>query len=311
MTLFYLPDLGEGLAEAAIHEWHIKIGDTLKTDQLMVSVETAKAVVDVPSPYNGVVKTLFGKAGDIIKTGEVLIDIETADNNNADSQTATVAGKLETSDIILDPETDLSDTITAIHWQTTAEKLSGIRLSMAQNMRRAADEVVSASIFDEADISAWGDKTDITVRLIQAICYACSKEPRLNSWFDGRQQKQKIFSEVNLGLALDTPQGLLVPVIKNAEKNSASELREIINTFKQNHLKPDHFQGGTITLSNIGTLAGYFATPIILPPTTAIIASGKINRLTQKLPLSLSFDHRCITGGEASRFLGAMIEALK
>ena len=303
MTIFHLPDLGEGLAEATIHEWHVKTGDTVKTDQLMVSVETAKAVVEVPSPYDGVIKQLFGKAGDVIKTGEALIEIETQ------SATATVAGKLETSDIILAPETFIQANTTAA-WQSNAEKLSGIRLSMSQNMRRAADEVVPASIFDEADISAWPEKSDITARLIQALCYACQKEPELNAWFDGRQQKRLIHKEIHLGLALDTPQGLLVPVIKNAEKKSAAELRETINQFKNSHLTPDHFQGGTITLSNIGTMAGYFATPIVLPPTVAIIASGKINKQTKKLPLSLTFDHRTVTGGEASRFLGAMMESL-
>ncbi|HEV2614961.1 MAG TPA: dihydrolipoamide acetyltransferase family protein [Gammaproteobacteria bacterium] len=303
MTIFHLPDLGEGLAEATIHEWHVKTGDAVKTDQLMVSVETAKAVVEVPSPYDGVIKQLFGKAGDVIKTGEALIEIETH------SATATVAGKLETSDIILEPET-FTQANTTSAWQSNAEKLSGIRLSMAQNMRRAADEVVSASIFDEADISAWPEKTDITARLIQAVCYACQKEPNLNAWFDGRQQKKLVHKEVHLGLALDTPQGLLVPVIKNAEKKSAEQLRETINQFKNSHLTPDHFQGGTISLSNIGTMAGYFATPIVLPPTVAIIASGKINKQTKKLPLSISFDHRMVTGGEASRFLGAMMEAL-
>jgi len=304
MTIFHLPDLGEGLAEATIHEWHVKTGEAVKTDQLMVSVETAKAVVEVPSPYDGVIKQLFGKAGDVIKTGEALIEIETQS-----SSTATVAGKLETSDIILEPET-FTQANTTSAWQSNAEKLSGIRLSMSQNMRRAADEVVSASIFDEADISHWPEKSDITARLIQALCYAVQKEPNLNSWFDGRQQKKLIHKEVNLGLALDTPQGLLVPVIKNSEKKSAAELREIINQFKTTHLTPDHFQGGTITLSNIGTMAGYFATPIVLPPTVAIIASGKINKQTKKLPLSISFDHRTVTGGEASRFLGAMMEHL-
>lgn len=304
MTIFHLPDLGEGLAEATIHEWHVKTGDTVKTDQLMVSVETAKAVVEVPSPYDGTIKQLFGNAGDVIKTGEALVEIETQS-----ASTATVAGKLETSDIILAPETFTQATTTSA-WQSNAEKLSGIRLSMSQNMRRAADEVVPASIFDEADISAWPEKSDITARLIQALCYACQKEPELNAWFDGRQQKRLIHKEVHLGLALDTPQGLLVPVIKNAHTKSASELRDTINTFKNTHLTPDHFQGGTITLSNIGTMAGYFATPVVLPPTVAIVASGKINKQTKKLPLSLTFDHRTVTGGEASRFLGAMLESL-
>src|SRR5471030_1751356 len=109
MTLFYLPDLGEGLAEATIHEWHVKPGDIVKTDQLMVSVETAKSIVDIPSPNDGTIKKLGGAVSDIIKTGQVLVDIETAEhenkNDHKNEHTATVAGKLETSDIVLAPET--------------------------------------------------------------------------------------------------------------------------------------------------------------------------------------------------------------
>lgn len=76
MTTFNLPDLGEGLAEAEIVAWHVKEGERVKVDQPMVSVETAKAVVEVPSPYSGVVKALHAKAGDIVGTGQPLVDFD-------------------------------------------------------------------------------------------------------------------------------------------------------------------------------------------------------------------------------------------
>ena len=69
MTTFNLPDLGEGLAEAEIVRWHVKVGDQIKVDQPMVAVETAKAVVEVPSPYSGVIRALHGNPGDMIATG--------------------------------------------------------------------------------------------------------------------------------------------------------------------------------------------------------------------------------------------------
>jgi 2-oxoisovalerate dehydrogenase E2 component (dihydrolipoyl transacylase) len=306
MTIFYLPDLGEGLAEAIVHEWHVKLNDEIKTDQTMVSVETAKAVVDIPSPFSGKILKLFAKPGDTIKIGEPLIEVET------DSQTATVAGKLETSNIILEEENfDIDTEIKKeSHWLDHAEKLSGIRLSMAQNMKKAQQEVVHASIFDDADVSHFTEKTDITATVIQALCKACKAEPTLNAWYDSKKQKKLLHSAVHLGLAVDTPQGLLVPVIKEADKKSPQELREVINTYKKGSLPPDTFQGATIMLSNIGTMAGRFATPIIMPPTVAIIATGKIDPATKKLPLSLSFDHQVVTGGEASRFLGVMLKAL-
>ena len=76
MTTFNLPDLGEGLAEAEIVRWHVKVGDTIKVDQPMVAVETAKAVVEVPSPHSGVIRALHGNAGDIIATGAALVDFD-------------------------------------------------------------------------------------------------------------------------------------------------------------------------------------------------------------------------------------------
>ncbi len=78
MNIFNLPDLGEGLPDAEIHEWFVKEGDTVKLDQPLVSMETAKAVVDVPCPQDGVIAKLFGKPGDIIKTGVPLVGFEAA-----------------------------------------------------------------------------------------------------------------------------------------------------------------------------------------------------------------------------------------
>ena len=330
MTIFYLPDLGEGLAEAIIYEWHVTANEAIQTDQIMLSVETAKSVVDIPVPFSGKVLQIFFPAGATVKTGEALIDILTAEADN----TATVAGKLESSDIILaeenfgdqNSESDhhhnfSSDTHKRFQWQSSGENLSGLRLSMAKNMRRAHREVIQAVIFDEADISNWfiSDpenshvsiiKTDITVKIIQAIIQACHTEPALNAWYDGRMQKRLLHSHINIGLALDTAEGLLVPVIKNAQQKDADAIRNNINDFKQKIFHTESFQEATITLSNIGSYAGYFATPIVVPPAVAIIASGRIDKNKKLLPLSLSFDHRVVTGAEAARFLAALLKNL-
>lgn len=306
MTLFYLPDLGEGLAEAIIQEWHIKPGDEIKSGESMVSVETAKAVVEIPAPFSGKVTKLLGKAGDTLKTHAPLIDIET------DAPTATVAGKLETSDMVLEEEDfdKAHEKKITDDWKTKAESLSGIRLAMAKNMQRAHQEVVPAAIFDEADISTWAEKTDITVTIIRAVCHALKAIPGLNTWYDGRTQKRLCHEAVHLGLAVESPQGLIVPVIKNAEKASAEILRQTINSFKQDNLSPSLFQGATFTLSNIGNFAGIFATPVIIPPTVAILATGRIDKQRHTLPLSLSFDHRVVTGGEAAKFLAECIKSI-
>ena len=101
MTIFKLPDLGEGLPDAEIHEWFVKEGDSVKIDEPLVSMETAKAVVEVPSPHNGIITKLYGKPGDVIKTGEPLIAFASTEASSAASPASTdkgtVVGNLEES----------------------------------------------------------------------------------------------------------------------------------------------------------------------------------------------------------------------
>ncbi|KTD08167.1 dihydrolipoamide acetyltransferase family protein [Legionella jamestowniensis] len=368
MNIFNLPDLGEGLPDAEIHEWFVKEGDTVEVDQPLVSMETAKAVVDVPCPQAGKIIKLFGKPGDVIKTGEPLVGFEATEAVRSDK--GTVVGNLEEStDISEDNFTigsshsgtqrakatpavrllakklgvDLKsikgtgehgvitrdDVQNAANKQTQLpegfEALRGVRRAMLNSMVQSHQEVVPVSIFDEADIQCWQPQTDITVRLIRAIVEACKKEPALNAWFNTEHSARKCFTEVNLGLAMDSTEGLFVPVIHNAAKRSDTEIRQLINDYKtdvQNRtVAADNLKGATITLSNFGKFAGRFASPIIVPPMVAIVAVGRLyegavvnqDRIEKHrlLPLSLSFDHRAVTGGEATRFLGAVIEALQ
>ncbi|CAM2903489.1 dihydrolipoamide acetyltransferase family protein [Legionella worsleiensis] len=369
MNIFNLPDLGEGLPDAEIHEWFVKEGDTVQADQPLVSMETAKAVVDVPCPQSGTIAKLFGKPGDVIKTGEPLVSFVSATAKSADK--GTVVGNLEESTeisednfVIGSQNTDRSRVkttpavrmlakklgvdlstlkgtgehgfITRLDVQNQADKnsqppvgfepLRGVRRAMLNSMVQSHAEVVPVSIFDEADINNWVTGTDITVRLIKAIIHASQKEPALNAWFDTRHGARQCFEEVHLGLAMDNDEGLFVPVIHNAAKHSDTELRKIINELKESVQKravsSDKLKGATITLSNFGKFAGRFASPIIVPPMVSILAVGRLYQsavVTQDgtiaahrmLPLSLSFDHRAVTGGEATRFLGAVIESLQ
>jgi pyruvate dehydrogenase E2 component (dihydrolipoamide acetyltransferase) len=367
MKLFNLPDLGEGLPDAEIHEWFVKEGDTVTLDQPLVSMETAKAVVDVPSPQSGVVAKFYGKPGDVIKTGEPLIAFESNEEIRLDK--GTVVGNLEESDEVSEDlfvigsgkthqrfkatpavkilakklNIDLSrltgtgdhglitrDDVQQASDKTTQlpegyEPLRGVRRAMLSSMVQSHQEVVPVTIFDEADIAKWDEKTDITIRLIRAILFASQKEPALNAWFNSQHSARQCLEEVHLGLAMDSQEGLFVPVIHDAGKYSDKELRTIINNFKKSvqerALPPEDLKGSTFTLSNFGKFAGRFASPIIVPPTVAILAVGRLYQGVvyhegevkphQILPLSLSFDHRAVTGGEATRFLGAIIESLQ
>lgn len=368
MTIFNLPDLGEGLPDAEIHEWFVKEGDTVKADQPLASMETAKAVVDVPCPQDGVITKLYGKPGDVIKTGEPLVAFESAEAKPADK--GTVVGNLEESTEISEDHfvigraastqqrakatpavrmlakklavdlnaitgsgehgVVLKEDVEAFAAKAKAlpegyEPLRGVRRAMLNSMVESHKEVVPVSIFDEADIECWKEGSDITVRLIRAIIAGCKKEPALNAWFNTPHGARKLIDKVHLGLAMDSEEGLFVPVIHDAEAQSDDDLRQQINAFKtevQNRsVAAEKLKGASITLSNFGKFAGRFASPIIVPPMVAIVAVGRLYsgavsthgkiKSHKMLPLSLSFDHRAVTGGEATRFLGAVIEDLQ
>lgn len=366
MKYFKLPDLGEGLPEAEIVEWHIKVGDTVAVDQVLVSVETAKAIVEVPSPMEGVVAKLFGDAGDIIHTGEPLLGFEGEGDDSG-----TVVGQLKKADAgsardqFIIGAADSSRrarhqratpgvralaerlgvsleqikgsgpggliTNDDVHHQAShqkalgdAEALRGPRRTMAKNMSLSHAQVVPVSIFEDADIGDWKKGTDITMRLVQAIASGCEAVPVLNAWFDGDNLSRRLLDEVHVGIAVDTPEGLFVPVLRDVNNRSQKDLRQGLENLRQavanRSIPPKEMQGATITLSNFGTMAGQYANPVVTPPQVAIIGAGRIREkvvphggkpaVRKILPLSLTFDHRAATGGEAARFMAAMLEVL-
>lgn len=371
MKIFYLPDLGEGLAEAEIREWYVKPGDEVKVDQPLVSMETAKAVVDVPSPYAGKIAECHGKANDIIKTGAPLVSYVSDQPVVADQ--GSVVGNLPHSvsawddgDVIIgsantkttrvkampaarvlasENNIDLTEvkasgpqglitvddvkrhqrSLHAVKFTGETEALHGVRRMMAQAMSVSHQQIVPVTIFEDADISHLPEKADITVLLMQAIVAAAKIEPALNAWFDGDALVRQLVSDVNIGMAVDSAEGLFVPVLHAAQKKSGIELREMINRYKvsvkDRSIPASDMQGVTITLSNFGTIAGRYATPIIVPPSVAILGCGRSREAVivkngemkagRLMPLSLSFDHRAATGGEATRFLGAIIQHLQ
>ena len=367
MNIFNLPDLGEGLPDAEIHEWFVNEGDTVIADQPMVSMETAKAVVDVPCPQSGTITKIYGKPGDVIKTGEPLVAFAAEAATRVDK--GTVVGNLEESsevsedlfivgsasknqrakatpavrllakklDIDLKTMAGTGDhgLITREDVQQAADKksqppagfepLRGVRRAMLNSMVQSHRDVVPVSIFDEADIECWDEKADITVRLIRAIQHASEEEPALNAWFDTQHSARQCFTDVHLGLAMDNDEGLFVPVIRDLAQQTDQGLRQTINDYKQSvqerTIPAENLKGATFILSNFGKFAGRFASPIIVPPMVAILAVGRlysgvvsdngIVAVHRMLPLSLSFDHRAVTGGEATRFLGAVMESLK
>lgn len=315
MIIFNLPDLGEGLPDAVIREWYVKPGDVVKADQPLASMETAKALVDVPSPHAGEIAKCFGEPGDTIETGQPLVAFVSKDSGSVPAEKSekpaptakTGSGsseRAESSPVKASPAVralakklgvNLADLaagdqpITAAQVEQAAAKpkaskegfapLSPVRRAMALSMTESRKRVSPITLSDDADVSAWDAQQNITIRLIRAVVAACQAVPILNATFDDENMSIRLNPEVNLGLAVDTEHGLYVPVIKNSGALTDKQLREKIDQYKeqarQKSLPQADLHGATITLSNFGSLAGRYGNPIIVPPMVAIIGVGK------------------------------------
>ncbi|MFQ5590766.1 MAG: dihydrolipoamide acetyltransferase family protein [Phycisphaerae bacterium] len=216
--------------------------------------------------------------------------------------------------------------------------INQIRRTIAKQMSRSAFTIPHVTHMDEADIGeldrmrrrlneATGNDPKITplAFLIRAACLALAKFPVFNASFD-EEGGQIIYKDyINLGIAVDTERGLIVPVIRNADRLSlrgiATAMRAIADQVRSNKFAVDDLRGGTFTISNVGALGGVFATSIINYPEVAILAVGRSRRVpilcdgrlaeTIKLPLCVSFDHRATDGADAARFTREIVSYLE
>ncbi|QSX73704.1 2-oxo acid dehydrogenase subunit E2 [Lysobacter arenosi] len=450
---FFLPDLGEGLPDATIVEWFVKEGDTIRLDDNLVSMETAKAVVEVPSPVSGKVIRLAGAPGDVIITGKMLAEFEidpsmpqraegqdTGHHHGAGSHApedgdkviasddggtisagdqaaapkaeakrddaGTVVGAMQSSDAVRSEQavavggvkampavralarklgvdltrvraTGADSVVTMDDVKRAAadgsakagaapvaaaaapaparasapeapaarstlsqagkpvrtqppgvsasgqpEQLKGVRRNMARVMADAHAKVVPTTLCDDADLHAWVGKQDITARLVRAIVTACKAVPALNAWFDGDNLSRTLHPQVDIGIAVDTDDGLFVPALRNADMLDGAGVRTAIQRLRaqveDRSIPASELSGYTISLSNFGMFAGRYATPVVVPPCVAIIGAGKLSHdvvaviggieVHRRMPISLTFDHRACTGGEAARFLKALLD---
>lgn len=367
MRIFNLPDLGEGLTEAEIVQWLVKAGDEIAADDPLVAVETDKAIVEIPSPYDGRIHRLCANVGEIVQTGGPLLEYVTEEETKREDS-GTVVGKVVSSEQKLQEkaapvsrkdggavkampairalarqlEVDLSvvspsgprDSISADDVRRVAKRLQelgplellrGARRTMAAKMTQSGAEVVPATIVDDADVDHWQKDVDVTARLMMAIIAGCGKEPNLNAWFDAHSLGWRVLEKIDIAIAVDTKEGLFTPVIRDAGSfdchTLAAKLQQLKVNIKERIVQAQEMRDYTITVSNFGMIAGRYATPVVVPPTVAILGAGRIearavivdNALVARrlLPLSLTFDHRAVNGGEAGRFMAAVIKSLE
>jgi 2-oxoisovalerate dehydrogenase E2 component (dihydrolipoyl transacylase) len=364
---FRLPDLGEGLQQAEVSEWHVRENDDVAVDQPLLSVETEKALVEIPSPRAGKIKRLLAKTGDLLPVGGALVEF--ADGADDRPEAGTVVGRLDSNavavretgsagdaaapsraraapavramaqrlnvDLAIVTPTGPNDTITAKDIERVArilkevgplEMLRGVRRAMARSMSQAHAEVAPVTVNDDADLHAWwGGGQLLMLRLIRAIAAGCKVEPALNAWYDGKAVGRRVLESIHLGVAVDTPDGLFVPVLRDIGRRTPEDLLSGLERLRRDvvarTIPPEELRGYTFILSNFGTFGGRYANPIVQPPTVAILGAGRVRdevvavdgkpAVHPILPLSLTIDHRAVTGGEATRFLSAVIADLQ
>jgi len=196
---------------------------------------------------------------------------------------------------------------------------------MAHAMAEAHRQVAPATVMDEADVDGWPDHEDVTARLIRAIVSGCAASPDVNAWYDPHAIARRLHEEVRVSVAVDTQSGLFTPVLSDARGRGAAHIRQELDELeaavRDRSIGGERLRGGTVALSNFGTLIGRFAQLTLPPPQVAILGAGSIAErvvahddaisVRRLLPLSLTFDHRVVTGGEAATFLRAVIDDLQ
>ncbi|EGL83319.1 catalytic domain-containing protein of components of various dehydrogenase complexes [Caldalkalibacillus thermarum TA2.A1] len=230
--------------------------------------------------------------------------------------------------------------------EAVAERMAlrGIRREMARNMKRAVVTIAHCTGFDEADATGLirmresmqeaaaekGLRLTYLPFITKAVLFALKKHPLFNATFNEERDEILFNREINIGIAVDTPQGLMVPVIAQAGRKSIIELARDIQRLsekaREQKLTLQELQGGTFTISNIGSIGGMWATPLIQPPQVAILGVHKIYKkpvvkedplegdqvvIRQVIGLSLSFDHRIIDGAQSARFMQDVIRYIE
>ncbi len=423
-----LPEVSDNIDTGDVVKVLVKVGDTIKIDQPVIELETDKAVFEVPSTENGVVKELNVKEGEKIKIGQVILKIESNGAGSVASQeqgkavksskkesesskksepveepkeakvpvaeTVSVSsheaisdsglsgkisapaspsvrrlarelgvdvgqvtgrgtsGRITEEDVKLFVKSRMTGAVGSTvsmpgkplpdfsKWgKVRVEPMSKVRSLTADSMTYAWSTIPMVTQFDKADITSLeefrkkysaevekaGGKLTVTSILLVVSALALKEFPQFNTSID-LQKREIVYKEYcNIGVAVDTDRGLLVPVVKNADEKSITEISVEINELAEKartkKITPDEMDGGNFTISNLGGIGGTAFTPIVYSPQVAImgvsrsvwepVLSGEKFIPKLMIPLSLTYDHRIIDGADAARFLRWICEALE
>ena len=360
---FMLPDLGEGLTEGEIARWLVAEGQHVHEDDPLVEIQTDKATVDIPSPYEGTVLRILVAEGELVpvgtelvligEPGEALPVVDDGTPRSAASREgeppAVPSGEVSTTRVQATPVVrrmaeelgvDLAsvggsgpggrvteEDVRAAAGGATAregrrEKLRGVRRVMAEHMARAHAAVPSVTWVEECDFENL-HMPHLIALVMKACADALLEFPELNA----RLESSEIvyLERYDFGLAVQTDQGLVVPVVRSVDAKSVeqvhAEVVRLADGARAGSLAPDELRGSTFTVTSAGKLAGLFQTPIVNHPEVAILSVGRIEPrpvvrdgeivVRRTGTISLSFDHRVVAGARAAGFGLAVIARLQ
>jgi len=356
-----LPDVGEGIAEGEIVRWLVAEGAQVKEDDLLVEILTDKANIELPSPVNGTLLRILAKSGQLVKVGEPIALIEPATVKSAGAGGEVLATPVVRK-LAKDLGVELSallgsgpgGRVTEEDVRRAAAPAAGVpaefasgeripfkgkRRMIARKMVAAKTRVPHALLVDEVDVSGLlaerarmretaereGVRITVLPFIMKAVAGALQRHPALNASLDEDRDAIVRKKTIDIGMAVDAEDGLVVPVVRNADGKSVIELAREIDRLsaaaREGTVAPGDLAGGTFTISSVGSIGGLFSYPIINVPEAAILAAHKIVTRPvvrdgeivprEMMYLSLSFDHRIVDGGEATRFLNEVVRRIE
>lgn len=391
---FKLPDLGEGITEGEVVKWRVKEGDSVEEHQIVLEVETDKAIVEVPSPKKGKVIKLAKAEGSTVQVGETLLKIElegtvaeAQKESPAARESTSVVGRLpDTEEVMASPkaralakkmgldiasikgtgpgglvtEKDITAAAEGAGVAPPAEKpaeaeareagadkfgpvekipIKGVRKSIAKNLLASQRSAAFVTGMDEADVTELWELREREKKIakekgihltflpffMKAVQHSLAAHPYLNGSVDEKGEEITLKKYYNIGVAVDTPDGLMVSVVKNVDKKTilelAAELQELSKKARERKITLEELKGSSFTITNYGSFGATYATPIINYPDIAILGTGKIADkpwvkdgkivIRKVMPLALTFDHRVVDGSESAKFLSMVVSYLE
>jgi pyruvate/2-oxoglutarate dehydrogenase complex dihydrolipoamide acyltransferase (E2) component len=337
---FRLPDLGEGLQEGEVARWLVREGEHVEEDAPLVEIQTDKTTVEIPSPAAGTVTSILVAEGEIVPVGTVLVVIGDGTVAPAPAPpTDRVRATPRVRAVAREHGVDLAAvTPTGPNGRVTEQDvlrgragerrvpLRGVRRQIAEHLARAHREIPAVTFVEECDFTALAaarGEGSYVPYVLQAAARTLRELPELNAWVEG--EELVLHDRVDLGLAVQTEQGLVVPVVRGADRLDVDELaaesRRLSEAAREGRLRPDELRGSTFTVTSAGRLGGLFVTPLVNHPEVAILGLHRIAprpvvrdggiHVREIGNVSVTFDHRAVDGAQAAEFALAVIRRLE